>query len=291
MNDEGLPYVKALEFKQTPLPLFLEGNARMLKLIKDKKEATKLHEKVKATGLYDIELGMYKINEPVPSEFRVLGKHSLYPPGTRENESIFVHVEYKYLLSLLLSNLNEEFYEEMKTAFIPFIDPEKYGRSILENSSFLISSAYHNKNEHGRGLRPRSTGTSAEVLSIWKLMVLGKNPFVMDETGQLNLRFKPILPGWLFTNKDSDFTVYSKGEKRTISVEKNSFAFCFLGTTPIIYHNPTRKDLFNWDDSKIENINIIADNKTINVNDDVIVGELAEKVRLGQAQRIDVYIS
>jgi len=267
-----LPFVRALEFSQTPLPLFLESNARMLKVIKSTEEARRLYQSIKKTGLYDKKLGMYKINEPIPKDFRELGKHSLYPAGTRENESIFVHVEYKYLLALLSRGLYEEFYQEFKTVFTPFFDPDKYGRSILENCSFLIGSAYHDEREHGRGLRPRSTGTSAEVLSIWQMMAAGEKPFYLNERGELALQFKPALPGWLFTE------------------EENSFAFCFLGNTPVVYHNPLRGNTFGKDGVAVEKIDLWTEGRKVSVSGGELAGELAENVRKGLVHRVDVHL-
>ncbi len=289
VNSEGLPYVKALEFSPTPLPLFLESNARMLKVLKDREAAKVLYDNIRKSGLYDKKLGMYKINEPVPGDFRQLGKHSLYPPGTRENESIFVHVEYKYLLELLSKGLCKEFYQELKTVFTPFFDPYQYGRSILENCSFLIGGAYHDQREHGRGLRPRSTGTAAEVLSIWQMMVMGEKPFYLGGSGELNLQFKPALPGWLFTESVREITVYRNGYKETQVVPENSFAFCFLGSIPVIYHNPSRSDTFGENGAAVAKIELWINERKIEMNDQKITGELAENVRKGFVSRIDVH--
>lgn len=290
VNKEGMPYVRVLEFTHTPLPLFLEGNARMMKVLKSYEEAKTLYDSIKKTGLYDKKLGMYKINEPVPQDFRQLGKHSLYPAGTRENESIFVHVEYKYILELLSKGLYDEFYKEFRTVFTPFFDPYKYGRSILENCSFLIGGAYHDEREHGRGLRPRSTGTSAEVLSIWQMMVMGEKPFYIDESGKLKLQFKPALPAWLFTEKSQKFTVCRNGFNETHIVPENSFAFCFMGNTPVIYHNPSRRDTFGENCAVIDKIEICIGKEKVLINGMTISGEIAESVRMGGANRIDIYL-
>jgi hypothetical protein len=289
VNREGLPYVRALEFRQTPLPLFLESNARLLKVTESREEAKALYENIKKSGLYDKTLGMYKINEPVPSDFRQLGKHSLYPPGTRENESIFMHVEYKYLLGLLSKGLYEEFYKDFKTVFTPFFDPARYGRSILENSSFLIGGVYHDEREHGRGLRPRSTGTSAEAISIWQLMMIGEAPFYLNRSNELSLRFKPALPGWLFTESSRDIPVYKNGRKETLIVPENSVAYCFLGSTPVIYHNPLRMDTFGEYGATVDQIELCINGTKITVDNGEITGKLAENVRKGLASRIDVY--
>jgi hypothetical protein len=56
---------------------------------------------------------------------------------------------YKYLLSLLQANLVDEFCTEFKNGLIAFQDPQFYGRSIPENSSFIASSAHPDESIHG----------------------------------------------------------------------------------------------------------------------------------------------
>ena len=83
-------------------------------------------------------------------------------------------MEYKYLLELLRSGLYPEFIEAARDALIPFQDPDRYGRSIYENSSFLVSSAYPDEKMHGRGFVARLSGSTAEFISIWKGMMFGR---------------------------------------------------------------------------------------------------------------------
>jgi hypothetical protein len=89
----------------------------------------------------------------------------------------------------------------------------------LENSSFLVSSVHPDELMQGKGFVARLSGATAEFISMWRCLMAGEQPFFM-QGGQLCLALKPILPGWLF-NKDN--TLSSK----------------FLGSTMIIYHNPT----------------------------------------------------
>jgi hypothetical protein len=93
--------------------------------------------------------------------------------------------------------LYEEFFEEFGRALICFQDPEVYGRSPLENSSFLVSSAHPDESLHGAGFVARLSGATAEFLSIWTTMMAGQQPFYL-QNGRLCLQFKPTLPGWLF---------------------------------------------------------------------------------------------
>ena len=133
-------------------------------------------------------------------------------------------MEYKYLLEVLRAGLYERFIEDFKNVLIPFLDPKVYGRSPLENSSFLVSSAHPDGLLHGAGFIARLTGASAEFLSIWRIMMAGPRPFYL-QNNQLCLAFHPILPGWLFA-------------------DDNTITYQFLGRTRVIYHNPKRYDTF-----------------------------------------------
>ena len=107
-------------------------------------------------------------------------------------------MEFKYLLELLRAGLHDEFFAGLKTALPAFMDPEIYGRSVLENSSFIVSSAHPDPALHGNGFVARLSGATAEFLSLWVRMTAGPQPFrLMGDSLVLDLR--PALPGWLFT--------------------------------------------------------------------------------------------
>lgn len=279
-NKDGYSCVRVTKFIQKPVPFFLEGNARILKVIENKEKARQLYQTIRKSGLYDEKLGMYKINESIPESTGMLGKHSMFPAGCRENESIFLHLEYKYLLEILKSGLYEEFFEDFRKVLIPFHDPHAYGRSILENSSFLISSVYSDEKVHGRGYCPRLTGTSAELLSLWLYMTAGEKPFFLNSEGELCLEFRPVLPGWLFTEE----------EREDISIPANTFAFNFLGNILVIYHNKSRKNTFGEESVKISRIVLKLGDKTVNLSSGVISSPYAAKVREGEVDRIDIWL-
>ncbi|MFH1541683.1 MAG: hypothetical protein ABIE84_01160, partial [bacterium] len=186
--------VKVKKFCQRPLPLFLEGFVHALKVEKDR-EIPKL---VKESSLYDKKLKMYKVNASLKDETIEIGRTKIFTPGWLENESIWLHMEYKYLLELIKAGLYDDFFAAFKDVLIPFLKPEKYGRSILENSSFLVSSANPNKNNHGRGFVARLSGATAEFIDIWLIMMTGKQIFYVDKSGRLCFQLRPKLPAWLF---------------------------------------------------------------------------------------------
>jgi hypothetical protein len=41
----------------------------------------------------------------------------------------------------------------------------------------------------------RLSGSTAEFLSMWLIMMAGKNPFTLNTEGKLQLHFAPSLPG------------------------------------------------------------------------------------------------
>ena len=149
MDDQSRPYIQVKKFQPAPLPLFLEGPVRALRAQPDRASARSLYQRVKTSALFDQKLKMYKVNASLADQPHDIGRARAFTPGWLENESIFLHMEYKYLLEVLRAGLYGEFYEDFKAALIPFQDPERYGRSPIENSSFLVSSAHPDESLHG----------------------------------------------------------------------------------------------------------------------------------------------
>jgi hypothetical protein len=266
------PHIKPLGFKQLKLPLFLEAQVHALRLSPDKNTAKKLHQATKSSPLYDKKLKMYKVTAPLSSMPQEIGRCRVFSPGWLENESIWLHMEYKYLLELLKRGLYHEFYENFKNTLIPFQKPHRYGRSILENSSFIVSSAFIDSGLHGNGFVARLSGSTAEFIEIWLKMNLGLNPFLLDNKGGLNLRFDPILAGWLFS-------------------QEGNYSFNFLSKIRVNYHNPARKDTFGKNKTRTEKI-IFKDmeGKLVKLMQDTIPSPYAGQVRSGQIKEIDIYL-
>jgi hypothetical protein len=183
---------------------------------------------------------MFKLNESLKNEDFKIGRIKVFTPGWLENESIWLHMEYKYLLELLKSGLVDEFYKISKSALIPFMDPKVYGRSIFENVSFIVSSAHPDKNIWGQGFVSRLSGSTAEFLSIWIEITSGSNPFFIKDN-QLYLKFSPKIPNFMFTKEEK---LIKKTDGEEILIPKNSFGFNFLGKIFVIYNNPKRNDTY-----------------------------------------------
>lgn len=266
------PFIRPTKFKQKRLPFFLESQMHALRLNGDIDKAKKLYDAVKKSGLYDKKLKMYKVTESLKNMPEEIGRCRSFTPGWLENESIWLHMEYKYLLETLKSGLYKEFYEDFKNTLIPFQKPEIYGRNILENSSFIVSSAFPDKSLHGNGFVARLSGSTAEFLNIWLIINLGIKPFFINERGELNLRFAPILAGWLFESKNKTYT------------------FNFLSAIKVIYHNSKRGNTFGKNAVKPKKILFIDKNgHTVELKSDTIPYPYAQQIRSRQINSIDIY--
>lgn len=270
--EAGPQPVRVKAFAPVVLPPFLEGPVRYLKIAADPAQALALHERVKASPLYDQKLGMYKVNAPLDAEPFDIGRARAFPPGWLENESIWLHMEYKYLLALLKAGLYDAFYADLRRVFVPFQPPERYGRSPLENSSFIVSSAHPDESLHGRGFVARLSGSTAEYLSILNYLMFGPQPFVQTSEG-LALAFRPVLVDWLF---DGD----------------GRLECTFLGSVRVTYENPLRGSTFGSDAVQPDRIALADhDGVTTQIDGAVVTATLAERVRRGEIAQITVFLA
>jgi len=254
-------------FKRHDLPLFLEGAMYAFKT-----QGTKaLYSNVRLSPLFDKTLGMYRLNGSLADEPLDIGRSRIFVPGWLENESIWLHMEYKYLLEVLKSGLYEDFYADFQKACVCFFDAERYGRSILENSSFIVSSAYPYKELWGKGFAARLSGATVEALNIWMVMVLGKKPFYLDEKNELCLRFAPLLKKEMFVS------------------ESNRLTFKLFSSTLVVYHNPNQKD--TYENCRAQKIIVAIDGKCTTIQGDTLKAPFAQAIRCARASQIDVYFA
>jgi hypothetical protein len=224
-----LKTVKVLQFKQIPVSPFLEGPVHALKVSSSAEEARKIARAVKSSELYDKKLKMFKLNVPLTNESFEIGRTKIFAPGWLENESVFLHMAYKFLFEELRSGLVEEFYEDLKHQCVAFLDPEVYGRSPLENSSFIVSTRFPDARLHGGGFAARLTGAAAEWISIVLQLTLGAQPFQWTN-GELRFEPRPTLAGWLF--------------KKSGEFGKDTLGFKLFSKTWIVYRNPGRRNTY-----------------------------------------------
>lgn len=230
-------------FKAFALPLFLEGTVHGLKTESEK--AKDFSQQVRKSNLYDSKLNMFKVCESLESMPKAIGRCTVFSRGWLENESIWLHMEYKYLLELLKNGLHEEFFESIKTSLVPFMNPEIYGRSILENSSFIASSANPDPGTHGRGFVARLSGSTIELLHMLNLMQLGPKPFDLDEENRLVFSPKPLLPGNFFNPESKVAEWLYLGEKQIKTLPSHHFAFVLFNSTLICYENKLQLNTFD----------------------------------------------
>jgi hypothetical protein len=270
LDEQERLFVRAHSFKRHTLPPFLEGPTKLLKIVESEKDAKHLHSQVMDSALYDQPLGMFRICTSLAGEPHEIGRARAFTPGWLENESIWTHMSFKYLLALLEAELYDEFFAHFPKALPPNMDPQVYGRSLMENCSFIVSSAHPDKSLHGAGFVARLSGVAAEFLSIWRIMMAGKNPFYYQD-GQLLLSLKPVLPGWLFT-------------------ESGTITFTFLGHTAVTYHNPGRLDTYQPGMNSYQIVLSLEDGQKVTLHKDVIGSPYAKMVREGQVKFMDVFL-
>lgn len=278
----------AREFRQKRLPLFLEGIVHALRT--EHSRSAEIYRAVKKSPLWDRKLRMYKVNASLEKESFEIGRARAFAPGWLENESIWLHMEYKYLLELLKNGLLEEFYEDFFEAAVCFQKPSRYGRSILENSSFIASSAHVDPSVHGQGFVARLSGSTAEFIHMWLLLSVGPSPFFLDQGGALCLQFKPSLSRTLFTVKArQDTCVDIDGRRREVRTSASAYSFLFLGRTVVTYLNPGKKDTFGPKGAAATRIRLYDDNGLVNEAQGGIAGApFAAQVRDGLIRRIEV---
>jgi hypothetical protein len=262
--------IKPLEFKVNFLPLFLEGPARYLKTKLKNDEKHEIYKAIKDSNVYDKKLKMYKTSESLKDVSFEIGRARTFTAGWLERESIFMHMEFKYILELIKNGLYEEFFTDIKTAMPPFMNPEVYGRSILENSSFIASSSNPDRRTHGRGFVARLSGTTVEMLNIWKIMMVGEKLFAYED-GILKFRLNPILTKDFF--KDG------------------SLITTILGDIKLVYTNRNNKNTFGVENGIIEEITLLdINNNIVKFKGHEVCGEFAEKIRNKEIVEIQAII-
>ena len=261
INHLGYKVIRPLEFKQRLIPYFLEASARMAKLGENffnEEDYQRIHK----SGLRDQKLGFYKTCDDIEDAPFEIGRVHAFTKGWLERECNFLHMCYKYLLGLLKAGLYEDFYNEMKVNFVYNMDPNVYGRSPIENSSFIVPTCNPNKRMHGQGQFARLTGANAEVLDMFYLMFLGEHAFEMKD-GELTFTPSPKLDRRFFDDKDE-------------------VSFPLFNKVVITYHNPEKLNLYEGC-----KLSYFVNNKQY----DVLKGQLAEDLRNGKIDKVYIEVS
>ncbi|MCG3203658.1 MAG: hypothetical protein KCHDKBKB_00330 [Elusimicrobia bacterium] len=264
-----------LSFKQHRVPPFLEGAVHAMKTLKPA-ESRKLYNAVRKSDLFDSKLGMYRLNVPLQEEPPELGRVKVFSPGWLENESVFLHMHYKYLLEILRAGMTETFFKEINTGWIAFRDPEVYGRSVYENSSFIASSAFPDTSYHGRGFVARLSGATSEFLSMIYLLAFGPTIFKKEE-GYVFFSPEPMLPKEWFTKIESGVN------------PKNSFSVRLFGT-PVTYVNDSRKNTFGTGAAKPHEFEWILEGRFYRAQGRHLPADASLSLREGKLEKLTIYL-
>lgn len=253
---------------------FLEGNVKKMKLSQSLEEAQQLYNEIKCSEIYDKKLQMYKTSVSTDNEPKELGRIRSFVPGWLENESVFLHMEYKYLLEVLRAGLYDEYFADIDTMLIPFLDPEVYGRNIIENSTFIASSANPDSSTHGRGYVARLSGSTVEFLNMWKEMFIGTGPFDYDQSQEeLVFYLKPVL-NHKFFSKDGEVH------------------FKLFSEINVTYHNELNANTYGSEAvGPVEYIVIYKNGNKEIIKDYEIRGLIAKDIRAKLVKTIDVKLS
>ncbi len=275
LSDGWRQFLDKLPWKQHRIQPFLEGPVHYMKMLSTPK-AKQLYLAVKRSLLADKKLGMYRLNVSLQPESSELGRIKAFSPGWLENESIFLHMHYKFLLELLRRGMTDIFFKEIQTGLIPFRDPKTYGRSIFENSSFIASSSFPDPSIHGKGFVARLSGATSEFLSMIFFMFFGPKMFKMIDN-QIVFSPDPVLPKEWFTVDD------------TLAVGKNMMAVRLFGV-PIRYVNSRRKNTFGTGAVKPVKYEWIFEGRFHHHVGRSLVPEASERLREGQLESLTIVL-
>lgn len=260
INHLGYQTVKVKEFALRTIPPFLESSARVLKL-GPKLNRIEDYLTIRQSDLYDHKLKFYKTCASLDNAPFEIGRVHAFTKGWLERECNFLHMSYKYLLGLLKAGFYKEFYEECKTNLVFNMDVNTYGRSPIENSSFIVPTCNPDPLNHGRGFFARLTGANAEILNMYVILFMGENMFTL-------------------LNKELHFALSPKLSKEYFD-KNDEVEFVLFNTTKVTYHNPLRLDCY----ASIKLTYII--NK---INYTEIKGQLAQDIRDGKIKEMIVEI-
>merc|ERR1712167_56558 len=73
-----------------------------------------VYKAVEASDLHDTELKMYKLGASLKGQPLEIGRMMAFTSGWLENESIWLHMSYKWYLELLRAGLYAQFFKEIQ---------------------------------------------------------------------------------------------------------------------------------------------------------------------------------
>lgn len=264
-KDDKYTYVMPKEFKVHTLPHFAEGIAKSFEipLFNNKSQ----YNKYVATDGYDHKLKLFKTSESLLNETNQIGRIRTFASGWLERESCFLHMDYKFLLGMLKGGLYKEFFKQIKTNMVPFFSPERYGRSTIENCSFIATSNFKNQSLVGQGFQARLSGANAEFISMWYMLFVGSKSFNM-QNDELCFTFNPLVDKLFFDENDE-------------------ISYKLLTSVDVTLKNPAKLNCY---EAKVVELEVHIDGKVIKVAGDTLKGDLAHKLRNKEINKVTVLI-
>ena len=271
----GHPLVIPLNMTVSHFPLFLEGPTRMMETV-SAMAARDIYLNVRNSSLYDKHLGMYTVSASLADQPIEMGRSMAFAPGWLENQSVWLHMSYKFYLQLLEHRLYDDFFDEVRNGgLLPFMDPKIYGRSLTQCSSFIASSAFEDPDVRGKGFLGRLSGSTAEFLSMWILMFIGPEPFYINkETGEIQMQLLPTLPFWLFRTHDDTLMGGMNGMEQD-HIPRISFKL--FSSIDVHYHNKNKTDIMGIPPKRYKVG--LRDGTTFEYNQTFIPTDMAQQIR------------
>ena len=78
---------------------------------------------------------MYTLSGSLVGMSQDIGRMMAFSPGWLENQSVWLHMSYKFYLELLRAGLYEEFFGEIRTGLVPFMDDSFLKRITVDRQS------------------------------------------------------------------------------------------------------------------------------------------------------------
>jgi len=274
-NSHGHPFVLPLNMTVRSFPLFLEGPTRMMKTV-DTTAAREIFLNLRKSNLYDKELHMYTLSASLVDQPIEMGRSMAFAQGWLENQSVWLHMSYKFYLELLRHGLHDDFFDSVREGgLLPFVNTETYGRSPMQCSSFIASSAFEDPSVRGRGFLGRLSGSTAEFLSMWILMFIGPEPFYVNSTsGDLEMQLLPTLPSWLFHVHDG---LYDMGGVMMDDDGTPRISFKLFSSINVHYYNKDNVDILGIPPKKYRVG--LRDGSIFDFNQTYIPSDMAHKIR------------
>jgi len=272
-NSVGLPLVNAKAMKVGVFPMFLEGPVRYMKTIEDdEKKMTDMYERVLTSGLRDEKLKMYYLSASLEGQSYDMGRQIAFAPGWLENQSIWMHMSYKYYLQLLRGKLYDQFFSEYREGgILPFMDADTYGRPLTECSSFIASSAFPDPSIHGMGFLARLSGSTAEFMDIYQTMFYGPEMFYLNEDDEVEFRLTPAIPSWLFVDEEGTGDAIMDDDGQYL------VSFKLFGEILVTYHNPDGSNIYGVPPKSYTIV--MKDGSVEYIENEFVSTELAVKIR------------